>query len=142
MKKFLVLIGISCLFVGVVIAATISSLQINGDLIVLGKIISSNGTNGLGNQLLGLSSDAKKMQYYTPTLETRSGNIILTTNDILKVVNFSSNLPSANYEVFFQAQSNTTNIQFWASLKTTGGFTINLSSTNNMTVSYVAIQDQ
>lgn len=70
--------------------------------------------------------------------QARSGSIALSIGELTKTVTFSTAMADANYEVFFQPQSNVS-VVLWASSKTMTNCTLNLSLGISAIVSYAAI---
>lgn len=76
----------------------------------------------------------------TPDKAVRSGTISVALLELTKAITFSSAMPSTNYTVFFQPQSNLGSA-IWPSNLTTGGCTLNLAASVTGTINYVAIEN-
>ena len=70
----------------------------------------------------------------------RSGVVTLQLTDSMKVVVFSSVMPTANYRVVFELSANVV-VAAWPSNKTTGGFTLNLARRLAGDIGWVALED-
>ena len=75
-----------------------------------------------------------------PDKAQRSGVVTLGVLDLTKAVSFSSNMPSASYQVFTNPVANLA-VVAWPSGKTTSGFTLNLSVGVVGDVAWLAVQD-
>lgn len=73
------------------------------------------------------------------TVDTvRAGSIAVIITDLTKAVVFSTALPTTNYQVFIQTQTNVSVVAFPSALTKTG-FTLNLSIGVVATFSYLAV---
>lgn len=70
----------------------------------------------------------------------RTGAVTVTALETTKAVTFGTEMPSANYRVFFNVEGNLATV-LWPTAKATTGFTLNLSVGVAGSISWMAVED-
>lgn len=80
----------------------------------------------------------KRLPTLSDVLEIRTGTIALSILELTKAVTFSTPMSTSSYNVHFGFRANLTPV-LWTSSETANGFTLNLSSGIDSTITYTAV---